>query len=121
MAWILLLAGVALPGSAVAHALVHAHAASHHESEVSVSSHAGASQPVAERSYDHHRHDHAHVDDSALLKSRATEGGRLALLPARGPALPEVASRRGAAGAREPPALVAPLCHTLQPRAPPHT
>lgn len=114
MAWILLLAGLAQPSWALAHALVHAHEARHHEGADAPATPVGASHHAAKSSHD----DHAHLDHGALLKSRGADGGSAAPLPAA-PRLPDVSTTRLAAGAREPPALAAPLSHALQPRAPP--
>lgn len=130
-AWVLLVAALALPGQAVAHALIHRHLAQHHGEgahQHGGASHLRAGAPAAIHPaegftsfIDERAHDHGHLDGVLLRASRSQVAPPpVALLAASpesvaGPML-TVRVAQGRAPARASPDAADPS----RPRAPPH-
>ena len=117
MAWILLVAALALPGWAAEHARVHEHLAHHHQEHAAVSHEAEAPYFAS----DERPHDHGHLDETLLLARRSTGTIQFAALPSASPS-PIAAAERPGSVAREgtPPRASPELTNSSRPRAPPN-
>ena len=118
MAWFLLLAALAQPGWALAHALVHEHLEHHHSAQLAAAHEARV--PHVQRD-ERAPHDHGHLDEALLRTGRSLHAAQFAMLPAALPTPVAAAVRPDwivAAGA--PPRASPEFTDPSHPRAPPN-
>jgi len=117
MAWILLVAALALPGWAAAHARAHKQLAHHHQ-EHAAASHEAAAPYLAS---DERPHDHGHLDEALLRARRSTDTIQFAALPSASPSLVAAAKRQSSIAREGAPQRASPeLTNSAHPRAPPN-
>ena len=117
MAWILLVAALALPGWAAAHARAHEHLSHRHQEHAAVSHEAEAPDLAS----DERPHDHGHLDEALLLARRSTFTIQFAPLPSASSSPAAAAERQGwAVGEGAPARASHELTNPPHPRAPPN-
>ncbi len=117
MGWILLLAALAQPGWAVAHALGHSHLEQHHSAHVLAALETHAGHPACNEKTPH---DHGHLDDALIVASRGTNALQFEALPAASPSTVAAAEPPGRIVRERALPLAGPeLTGPSHPRAPP--
>ena len=117
MACILLLAALAQPGWAVAHALVHEHLEHYHSARLADAHEAQAPHLAHDEKAPH---DHGHLDEALLLAGRGTGATHFAAFPSAFASPVAAAQRPGSVvGERAPPRSSSEFTDPSNPRAPP--